>query len=237
MTRHRPLLAVALLATSSAAAAAAAEPAARLSVEGSLAMVSDYRFRGISLSEGDPAVQGGATARHSSGLYVGAWGSTIGGDARYGSAELDLFAGWSGEIAPALTLDGTIAYYAYPDGDDALGKAEYLESTARLGRSLGPLEIAVGASYAWRQAALDDRDNLFLFADASADLPGTAIALKAHAGHSAGALAPDGRYADWSIGAETAFGPLTLGITYVDTDLADAPEARAAILFSLAAEF
>ena len=235
MNGRRLLVAVALLATASAAIAA--EPAAPLDVEGSLGLVSDYRFRGISLSEEDPAVQGGATVKHDSGLYFGAWASSISGDARYGAVEVDLFAGWSGEIGSAITLDGSIAYYAYPDGDDALGDADYFESTARLSRGFGPVEAAVGASYAWRQSALDGRDSLYLFADASADVPGTAIALKAHAGRSAGALAPDGRYADWSIGAETALGPLTLGIAYVDTDLADLPEADATLLLSVTTEF
>jgi len=35
--------------------------------------VTDYRFRGIGLSGGDPAIQGGLTATTSPGIYVGAW--------------------------------------------------------------------------------------------------------------------------------------------------------------------
>lgn len=40
-------------------------------------LFSDYRSRGISQTQGDPAVQGSATLTHSSGLYVGAWSSNV----------------------------------------------------------------------------------------------------------------------------------------------------------------
>ena len=44
---------------------------------GNVSLTTDYRFRGVSLSGGDPAIQGGITATHDSGFYVGAWSSSI----------------------------------------------------------------------------------------------------------------------------------------------------------------
>lgn len=42
-----------------------------------VAVTSDYRFRGVSQSAKDPALQGGVDYTHPTGLYLGAWGSTI----------------------------------------------------------------------------------------------------------------------------------------------------------------
>lgn len=43
-------------------------------------LFSDYWSRGISQTQGDPAVQGSATLIHSSGLYGGVWSSNVDSD-------------------------------------------------------------------------------------------------------------------------------------------------------------
>ena len=53
------------------------DPPSEFTVTGNVAGVTDYRFRGLSLSGGDFAVQGGITVNHSSGFYVGTWGSSL----------------------------------------------------------------------------------------------------------------------------------------------------------------
>jgi uncharacterized protein (TIGR02001 family) len=68
--------------TAAAPAFAQEEPADEEEAEGpvdvsvTLTAVSDYRFRGVSLSDKDPAFQPGITVSHESGIYVGAWAST-----------------------------------------------------------------------------------------------------------------------------------------------------------------
>src|SRR5688572_21480001 len=42
-------------------------------------LLSDYRFRGVSRSDEDPAVQAAMTLSHDSGLYAGARGTTLKG--------------------------------------------------------------------------------------------------------------------------------------------------------------
>src|SRR5688572_31429054 len=65
--------------------------------------VTDYRYRGISQSRLDPALQGGADFAHKSGFYVGTWASTIkwvedaGGDA---NAEVDVYGGYKFGAGP-----------------------------------------------------------------------------------------------------------------------------------------
>ena len=74
------VLSAGLLATP--ALAEETDPPSDIEVSGNVALVTDYRFRGVSLSAGDPAIQGGIDVSHASGFYIGTWGSSIeGGDA------------------------------------------------------------------------------------------------------------------------------------------------------------
>lgn len=205
--------------------AEAGEPA--VTVSGNLALVSDYRFRGVSLSGGDPAVQGGVTATHRSGVYAGAWASTIddGGSDIYGDIELDLFAGWSGSLSDAVGLDIGLLYYAYPTNAAGV-EAEYFEPYATLSSTLGPVQAKLGVAYAWEQDSIGGRDNLYLFTRLSAGIPSTPVTLSAGVGYTDGALAPpllagsaDDTGFDWTIGASaTVLGNLTVGIAYTGVE-------------------
>ena len=79
-------------------------------------VVTDYRYRGITQSRFDPALQGGVDFAHKSGLYLGAWASSIkwikdaGGDA---SAEIDFYGGYKGS-AGDLGFDVGVLRYQYP---------------------------------------------------------------------------------------------------------------------------
>src|SRR3954447_16968594 len=94
----------------------AAPPAAgaKASVSGGVTLLSDYRFRGISRSGGDPALQGQITVSLPIGLYAGVRGTTLKGVRALGDAELDLYAGYSASIASGTTLDAGLLYYTYP---------------------------------------------------------------------------------------------------------------------------
>jgi len=202
------------------------EPKA-LTVSGNVTLVSDYRFRGVSQSGGDPAVQGGLTLTHQSGVYVSAWSSSVdfkklGAADVYGSQELDLTAGWSREIASGITADLGLAYYAYPGGH--VGKADFLETYGSLATTYGPARLKLGVNYAWAQGALADNRNLYLYGSADAAIPGTPVTLAARLGYQDGPLA--GAWVasggvqhhawDWSLGASaTVLGRLTLGASYV----------------------
>lgn len=188
-----------------------------------IGVVSDYRFRGVSLTGGDPAVQGGVTAAHESGFYAGIWGSNIDGGATFGDVEVDLFAGYSADISPLASIDVGVIYYAYPDGD---GPADYYEPYATLGAQLGPVEASVGVAYAPEQESLGDEDNLYVSLDASVGIPSTPITVSAHAGYTDGVLAPDllaGGLSDdgWDYSVELSYSlpfGLDIGASYVATD-------------------
>ncbi|HEY5293218.1 MAG TPA: TorF family putative porin, partial [Burkholderiales bacterium] len=59
--------AVSLPLTVSAQTAPAAAPASPHTVTGNVALTSDYIFRGLSQTNGDPAIQGGLDYSHASG--------------------------------------------------------------------------------------------------------------------------------------------------------------------------
>ena len=196
------------------------DPPSEVTVSGNVALVTDYRFRGLSRSSGDLAVQGGITVSHLSGFYVGAWSSSLSfevvgpmAEDVYGSQELDIFGGWTGAIGSGLIADVGMLYYAYPSGH--AGKAEFFEPYASVSTTLGPVTGKLGLNYAWKQEALnfnggDNDDNLYLYADLSAGIPNTPVSVSGHLGYTDGALSPkfatgqtvdyDGGL-DWSIGA------------------------------------
>ena len=44
-------------------------------LSGNVTLASDYRWRGISMTQNEPAIQGGLRVSHKSGAYVGVWAS------------------------------------------------------------------------------------------------------------------------------------------------------------------
>lgn len=221
----RPLPGLCALGAVLVAAPAHAQdvPQGAFTVSGSVTAVTDYRFRGVSRSGGDPAVQGNVTVDHASGLYVGAWASSISGGPTRGDVELDLYAGYTREILPGITADAGLTWYAYPDGHT--GKAEFLEPYASLSTTYGPARLKVGMNYAWAQAALGERDNLYVYGSVDVGIPTTPVTVSAKLGYQDGALAApfvaggdrrDG--IDYSLGASaTLAGRVTLGLAYVGT--------------------
>lgn len=205
----------------------AEEAASPFTITGSVGVVTDYRFRGVSLSGGDPAIQGGATITHASGFYVGTWGSSIddGGSDVYGDVELDLFGGWSGSLAEGVGLDVGLLYYAYP-ANAAGVDAEYFEPYATLSGTIGPLQAKLGVAYAWEQDSLGGEDNLYVFTKLSTGIPGTPVTLNAGLGYTDGVLAPpflagttDDSGFDWTIGASlTVLGSASLGVSYTGVE-------------------
>src|SRR5450830_265278 len=107
---------VATLISSASAFAEEVKPDNEVSFNASLA--SDYRYRGISQTRLDPALQGGADyTNNPTGFYAGTWLSSIkwtkdaGGG---GDVEWDLYAGKRGEITKDVTYDVGVLSYVYP---------------------------------------------------------------------------------------------------------------------------
>lgn len=189
-------------------------------VSAELAAVSDYRFRGVSLSGLDPAAQGTVSVTHRSGITVGVWASTIAETAGGADIEVDLSAGYAAQLG-GVKLDGTAIYYVYP-GDTDLN---YAEGVLTASLPLGPATPSFGLAYAPKQGALRaengrGRDNLYLFGKLDYALPATPFTLSTAAGYENGAfdLSDSGGKWDWGVGLSADFEPVTLGLSYVDSD-------------------
>ncbi len=248
--KYMPAAIMAFLAVP--AAAQDEEPPKPVTVSGSVGLVSDYRFRGVSQSDENLAVQGGLTIAHESGLYIGTWGSNLAGWGTFGGAnmELDLVAGFK-KTFDDITVDVGATWYMYPGGFD---NTDFIEPYVKVSGSFGPAALTVGAAYAPKQEALGPwyangtsafdgvydnpgakDDNLYVWVDGATAIPSTPVTLKGHIGFSNGneglgpfatSVSPTGEYIDWLIGADLVIPgtPLTLGVAYVDTDI-DSREA------------
>lgn len=197
-----------------------AEASPPVTISGSAALVSQYRFRGVSQSDENLAVQAGLTASHESGFYVSAWGSNLAGFGSFGGSnlELDLIGGFKTAVG-GVTLDGGLLWYLYPGTDGT----DYAEPYASISGTVGPASLKLGAAYAPKQDAIGDDDNLYVYTDAGVGIPGAPVTLKAHIGYTTGSgstlAGPDGDYVDWLIGADVTYKMLTLGVAYLDTDI------------------
>ena len=219
LTSVRSLMAATILAGSAFVAAPAAAQDLGVELSGNAAIVSEYRFRGVDLSGGDIAIQGGVDAALPAGFYVGTWGSSLDEDTvGYGHTELDVYGGWSGEFGAISTDIGVIAYL-YPNAGP--GDFDYIEVYGSVGVGVGPADVTLGVAYAPEQDSLGNSDNLYIYGDIGVGIPGTPLSLSGHLGYTDGFLTftNDGDAFDWSVGADLALGDVvSVGVAYVGAE-------------------
>lgn len=198
------------IATAATPAFAQEEAESSITVSGNTALVSDYRFRGVSQSDRNMAIQGGITIAHDSGAYIGTWASNLSGWGTFGGAnmELDLIAGYKQTIGDA-TVDVGATWYMYPKGFD---NTDFIEAYLKVSGTAGPVGLTAGVAFAPKQEALgswydanrfgltagqaaaagtytregDKNSNLYVWGDVSSAIPDTGLTLKAHLGYSKG---------------------------------------------------
>ena len=200
--------------------ALAAAQAASSPVAGNLSLVSDYRFRGLTQTFEEPALQGGFDYAHASGLYLGNWNSSISDTFFAGSPlEMDFYAGYKptfGDVA----LDLGILYYYYP-GSDAAG----------IGR-IDNTELYAGAAWKWLSAkyfhavsdffgAPDTKNSNYIDLTASFSF-GAGWGLVGHVGHQKVKNASALDYTDYKLGVTKDVAGWVLGAAFIDTDADEA---------------
>lgn len=216
------------LAQSTPADAAAATPTHTL--HANVALASEYRYRGIAQTDGDPALQGGFDYAHASGVYLGTWASNVSWladshDDVSSSLEVDVYGGYKGTLG-AFGYDVGVLRYLYPGSYP--------------GGFVSPHTTELYVAGSWRMLTLKYSHaltNLFGFADSEGagyvDLAGNfdvgaGFALVAHVGHQAipsgsqGGVrirsSSDCSYTDWKLGVAKSWVGLDWGLSYVDTD-------------------
>lgn len=225
MIRYLSILAVGASLTFAGAATAADAAPEGWKLSGNIGVVSDYQYRGYSLGNGDPVVQGELTATSPKGFYATVWASQIaeygvGADGDGAKIEVDLYVGKTFSLG-GWDWDAAVMYFGYPDGSDV----DYIEIPISASRATGAFTTTLGLSYAPTQDNLGGEDNLYLSiggAYAPAHWP---VSVNAQIGHEQGAFS-DGKM-DWQLGLAKDIGPASLTLQYSDSD---GPGAEAAVV-------
>jgi uncharacterized protein (TIGR02001 family) len=208
------LIAGGVLATSSAMAWESED--GQLSTSASVAMSSDYMWRGYSQTDNEMAISGSFDMGHSSGFYAGTWASNV--DFALGSdqahIEVDVYAGFSNEIGETgISYDVGVLRYIYPGTEDSDWNEYYL--------SLGYGPFSVGVAHSGDVYGSDE-DGTYYSVGFDYDLPMN-LALSAGVGYYDydsdvyGAGMPD-EATDYRIGLSTELAGFGMDLTYIDAD-------------------
>ena len=185
-----------------------------LDVSASVTLISDYRFRGVSLSDRDFAVQGDLGLAYK-GFHVGAWSSSIadlaGTKTSTSTVEVDYVAGYAFD-AGGLALDAGVTLYTYPGSDGTSYWEPYVSAATVIGKS----DIALLIAYVPSQQNSGDADNIYIALDGSLPLGDSGLSLDGHIGSEDGAFAA--RKWDWQAGLSVSFHGLDIGLAYIDTN-------------------
>lgn len=211
------VLASAFLASGATLAQAQApEPDHTLSTN--VGVVSDYRYRGISQSRLRPALQGGVDFAHRSGLYAGAWASTVrwiqdgGGNA---DVEVDLYGGYKTAFG-GVGVDVGVLRYLYPNS-----RMSTNPDTTELyaAGSFGPATLKYSHAVTNLFGFANSQNSWYLDLSASFDTGYWGLVFVPHIGHQKVKNNASSSYTDWSLGLTKEFMPgLTGSLAYVGTD-------------------
>jgi uncharacterized protein (TIGR02001 family) len=194
---------------------------------GGVSLTSDYRFRGVSQSSRDAAVQGWVQYDHASGFFANIWASTIDFDdaSTYDSSvEVDLTAGYNFKIDANTTGVGKVLYYWYPGSDapSGFGHYEYWELQGEIDHSFGDIATSLNVAYspdyfgetgdAWALTGGASKPMMdsFLFFTGGLDA-------SVHAGYQWIDQGTD--YFFYDIGATAKWEDFAFDVRWVDTDL------------------
>ncbi|MGY2237074.1 TorF family putative porin [Pseudomonas gingeri] len=199
----------------------AVELSDEFALDATFSVLSQYRTRGISQTQNDPAAQfDGMLSSKTTGLYLGIWTSNV----NYGGGsnvrqELDYYAGWFLPFTQDIDMDVGYIKYTYARGNEANFSetygiltaygfkvaAQYSENALSFDKGQSTMytwvgyehDIPYGLKLATRYGKMDFKDPVFFSADGSArDL-----------------------YHEWEVKLSRIYSGLNWALSYVDTDL------------------
>lgn len=190
-------------------------------LSGNVSVTSDYAFRGISQTLEEPALQGGFDLEHPTGLYLGAWGSSVnfGEDLSAGpraQLELDVYGGYGVSLGGLLDLDLGAIYYMYPGAGDGRSY-DFLELGLGAGRDVGPVSTSLSFQYSPDFFAGSGQGMYF---GAEVGVPVSMLTLSGLLGHQtieANDVFGTPDYTEWGLGASVGLFGLDVGARYLTT--------------------
>jgi uncharacterized protein (TIGR02001 family) len=211
----------ATLSTLAAPGLAQAQDSSPLSFN--IGAVTDYRFRGISQTRLQPAIQGGADFAAPNGFYLGTWLSNIKWikdtpGAGSANVEWDVYGGYKGEIAKDVGFDVGALGYIYPGNhyDDVSGeKADTVELYGAL--TFGPATVKYSHAVT-TLFGFPDSENSYYFEGAATFDVGWGLSLTPHVGYQHIAHNSDFNYTDYSLTLSKDFSGFVVSLAAVGTD-------------------
>jgi uncharacterized protein (TIGR02001 family) len=204
---------------------AQAEDASPLSFN--IGAFTDYRYRGISQTRLQPALQGGADYASASGFYLGTWLSNIkwikdaehaAGTRSGGDVEWDLYGGYKGELAKDLGFDVGILRYQYPGNhlSDVPGAANANTTEIYGALSYGPGPLKYSHSVTNLFGFADSKQSGYLDLSATFDVMGFSIT--PHIGYQSVRHNSDFSYTDYALSASKDLAGLVVSAAIVGAD-------------------
>jgi len=224
----------AVMAQTAAPAPAAAAPASPHTITGNLAIVSDYRFRGITQTFEKPAIQGGIDYSHSSGFYLGNWNSNVSSGAGFpdGNLEMDFYGGYKATFGD-FGLDVGAIYYYYPgsegrnlgigaDSGSVTNKEIYIGGTwkflsAKYFYSVDDYFSLRGVNGTPASTGKSTKGSSYFDFGATYDL-GDGWGINGHVGLLNLENVKNGDYTDWKIGVTKEISGWVFSAAYIDTN-------------------
>ena len=217
----RVTFAWAVVASSSSAWAGKAAPGS--AVEAEVGIVSDYRFRGVSVTNGRPALQAGVTASLPDDWTAGVWTSLSLGERRYAD-EVDLYVGRSGSLGQ---VDYQVLVYAYLTPGAPENVYVELQSTFRRETAKAAFELQLAVVPEQKRIPA----NFYASLGANVPLHGESLGLLLRGGFEQGFA--DNKL-DWEVGLAGERGGFRWQLSAVgSTARYDAPGDTAAVVLTL----
>lgn len=227
MNKKLITLAVAGALASPLMASAADAPASPHTFTGNMTLASEYLYRGIAQTAGDPALQGGFDYAHASGFYAGVWGSNISwlenASVSGASLEIDVYGGYKGAITDDLGFDVGVLTYNYPgslapaatnpDTTELYGALTWKFLTLKYSQSTGNLF-----------GTANSKGSSYLELNAAYDL-GEGWGINGHVGHQKVKNNSFASYTDWKLGVSKDVGFGVVGLAYSTTNAQDSCSA------------
>lgn len=196
---------------------------------GNVAVTSDYRFRGITQTERQIAVQGGFDIVPEGNWFAGIWASSLAGSS---ATETDLYAGFGGQFGSSFEYDVRYTYYHYPQTKDywelssSISKSGFIKAGKDKSKTINTnLTLSLTGSHNYFGAT---GGFLYPTIDFSFDLT-KYVVMDLHFGYNIFTRSAPGffdddtnSYSDWSIGVTTeAVNNAFWTVALVGTDVSD----------------
>lgn len=183
-------------------------------VTGYVVLTSDYVFRGVTYSDGNPAAQIGGDVSFNNGIFLGAWGSTIdisNGPQVQRDWEVNYYIGYNRDLSSHWAIGATFVAYRFPG---TVGRFDYDYEEFAINVNY---DDRIWFEYAYSPDLYDSgysTGNFLLFGE----LPlGNSFTGSAGAGYYDVSNFSGDDYTYWEIGVTRPFGVIDFDLRYHDT--------------------